>query len=747
MFPGYVRVARLSLQTFAHPKRSSAPDEKAKRLTHAAGRRGCGRAWRRGLQAPLTDEEVKATSAYKILMQFSSPKDIAVAVSNTLWPAVPGLPPMVKGKVLQWVNKSLITIRILWEEAEGGEAHDTTSLHQLLEHNFVLVRGPRGEALNLRGANAAEAAAAQPKRTIDVKYMAGAEERTRTWTVESNPEAITVDARTAPRFRASINRRPQDIDTKYKFWRNAMLPPKLIDNAERFFNLRLDGKSRRTRKTTKGEIVRFFSYLPALALFPGVPIDKMWQQVRGPKDVAPPMAFGQHGMGKSRFEKLIELAGQMYDIDAKDKDTDNDWRFSEMPVDCFNEHMSEVLTPGWNIGPDESGSAWRGREGKEPNQCPHVSCIERKPEPLCCELVDVACADSRCIIFLEINKGKEANANKKYADQYAATPAINLRLSEAWHNTERAWGGDSWFTGMAEMEAGLEKGMWPYGDLKTHTSGVPVKELIEAVGPNSGDWAVFTTILAGKLVYAIGHRRGGTVHTYLSSHGQTLMGKPQSHKDDVEALGYMAVARPCPKILNDWTAMQPQIDTQNKWRQRELAMEKRFVTQSFPFRLFITVLGMTLGNTHAGFNRFVKTNTDTFLQSVAEIAYDGMHNNEDGPAMGEDGLPNEDCTPGATSPFASPTRAAAEHKHAPCRFLAGYIGGVQLLCSVCSMQATLCCTKCSNADKIFMVCNPALRPCMAAHKANLTDEAHKLRRPSGQHGTKPAKGRKRLVNF
>ena len=33
-------------------------------------------------RAPLSDDEVKATSAYKILMQFNSPKDIEVAVQG-----------------------------------------------------------------------------------------------------------------------------------------------------------------------------------------------------------------------------------------------------------------------------------------------------------------------------------------------------------------------------------------------------------------------------------------------------------------------------------------------------------------------------------------------------------------------------------------------------------------------------------------------------------------------------------------
>ena len=114
------------------------------------------------------------------------------------------------------------------------------------------------------------------------------------------------------------------------------------------------------------------------------------------------------------------------------------------------------------------------------------------------------------------------------------------------------------------------------------------------MGPNSGDWGVMTTKVAGgHVIYALGHRRGGTVHTYISSHGTTLAGTPQAHKDDVEALGMRAVARPCPKILNDWTAQQPQIDKRNRERQAMLAMQKRFVTKNFPFRLATTILGIS----------------------------------------------------------------------------------------------------------------------------------------------------------
>ena len=708
---------------------------------------------------PLSQSAVEASEEYKILCQFDSVKDINITVNRTLWPGVPDLDDKVKGKILQWQRKPPeCLLKIAWVETDGTVNWDTDTLHTLCAHGLKLVSGPRGEALHLRGAArlAHAAAAVTPKDTIDVSYEDGAIRKVQTWTIEPDPECIVEDARKKwPRNKATLNRRTKDVDTPYKMWRNAMLPPKLLSNCVAFANLRLDGKTHENRKTTDGEMIRFFCSMGALAMMPGVPLEKCWQQVPGPKQLFPPLSFGAHGLGKTRFTKLMALCGHLYPINQAELDVDNPWRFCEMPTIVFNEHMQEVIDPSWNIGPDESGSAWRGKEGAAPKECPKVMCIERKPEPLCCELEDVACSHCGCILGLEINKGKLLMANAEYTDEYTASAATNLRLSKPWHQTHRAWGADSWFTGLDEMEAMLAAGLFPYGDVKTHTSRIPIKELIEAVGPNSGDWAVMTTIVAGgHKVFALGHRRGGTVHTYLSSHGQSITGKPQSHKDDIAGLGYMAKPRPCPLILNDWTSMQPKIDMQNRWRQDILAMEKRFVTQNFAFRLFTTILGMTFGNTHTASEYFVGKH-GTFLEMMSDLCYDGMHNTEDvvgaadssgvAGAAGSSGVAG-DCAPGARSPFKSPTRAAAQHMVGATNQLVGYKGGKQLRCSVCKLDASFCCSFCSTADKIFVVCNPkGPRPgCHVAHKADPACKDHAFRRPSGvSNGKGPSMASKR----
>jgi len=161
---------------------------------------------------PLSDDEVAATLVYKLLMQTPTPKGIKVTVSKALWPNIDNLPDVVCGEVEQWTNKNLMKLRVKWTESDGTIVHDIEDLHILLrpEMKFVLVKGPRGEALHLRGAALVEHEEATAKETVDVKYLCGGLEKVQVWTVES-PEAITNDARKEPRDKPKLNRRPQDL--------------------------------------------------------------------------------------------------------------------------------------------------------------------------------------------------------------------------------------------------------------------------------------------------------------------------------------------------------------------------------------------------------------------------------------------------------------------------------------------------------------------------------------------------------
>ena len=188
-----------------------------------------------------------------------------------------------------------------------------------------------------------------------------------------------------------------------------------------------------TRKTSRGELVRFCCYMGALSLQPGTPLRKMWQRDKGPKDIFEPKAMGRFGIGKNRFFLLVKYAGEPYPLNEVGCDQTDPWRYSRMPVTCFNSHMEEAFTPGWNTGPDESMCAFTGTEGPRPDNIPHAMFVERKPEPLGGELEDAACAQVGNVFSIEINEGKERMAEKDYIAEYGPTVACSLRLSKGLH--------------------------------------------------------------------------------------------------------------------------------------------------------------------------------------------------------------------------------------------------------------------------------------------------------------------------
>ena len=150
----------------------------------------------------------------------------------------------------------------MWTEADGSQAMDTERLDQLLlpEYNFQLIKGPRGEALHLRGANRHAAYEQQQKQTVTIKYVDGIIDKEQVWTLEPDPECIVNDARSEPRFKPRLARHREDIDTPFKAWYNAAVSQGWLSKMEMYFNQRLDGQSHSTRKTSRGELVRFLLY-------------------------------------------------------------------------------------------------------------------------------------------------------------------------------------------------------------------------------------------------------------------------------------------------------------------------------------------------------------------------------------------------------------------------------------------------------------------------------------------------------
>jgi len=190
------------------------------------------------------------------------------------------------------------------------------------------------------------------------------------------------------------------------------------------------------------------------------------------------------------------------------------------------------------------------------------------------------------------------------------------------------------------------------------------------------------------------------------------------------------LGRKCPRILNDWTTAQPNIDKSNRWRQRILAIEERFTTQSFPFRLTTTVIaGMAIASAYTMFQYFVNDEMyPTFRDFVEAVAFDGMQNTWDQDHSADPGVAPTPVQP--PPPLSRPSSrascdvsSAAVHYPISISQIEGWRGFRKARCSHCQDLTAYCCAGCSDANAIVPVHRVSFQykqrsityPCLAQH--------------------------------
>ena len=715
----------------------------------------------------LTTEQLSANSLAKLLAAQKTISGIRVSVDAAVyWPLLRfPTDSRLTGTMERWTNKANYTVKITWDDGFAIEdLHDMLrpAVKAKLESYNDGRSAPRHRGIDREDEERAEEAQA-PRRLVHIPYDADGTNPPGVQVWEHvHPLAIDKDWRQEPRRTTTLKCQASHTSSVLKMFVNCTFPTALLDGMLKFFNQRLCGttSSDDDRKTTKGEIYRFLGYMLAICLHPTEAVDEMWRRVVKQRELAAPPDLGKHGLTKNRFRKLRTLAGELWDVDDKMAIDDPDpWRFSTFPEKCFNAHMSEVVNPGTDIGPDEGMSFWTGREGGgSVTSIPHSSFVPRKPKSRGGEMKMLAEADMELVIAIEVQQGAKYHHALKWADQWPHATAQCLRLALPWLRSFRTFGGDSWFMSWLTCQALLANGLYPFGDVKTQSSHFPVLAIQQDTAEPPGSWAVMTsTIEIGgghtHEIYFLTHRRGGSLHTYVSTHGLTTAGKPQRHYEDAET-----TPRKCPEILNLWTKMQPVIDKSNRWRQRILAIEERFTTESWPFRYFTSVLGICFVNTFSA-NKYSNRDERDFKDVLGELAYDLMHNEIDGladtsrAARGNQGASSRPPSPGfrPPSPSASSTGVPVDaellqHFVVPLRSIPGYSGGPSQNCSVpgCGKTTRYCCV-CSTANDIF-ACHPPSnkhkgtvteRGCLDAHVANL--EVGSRRHPCGRYGKRSRK--------
>eukprot|EP00966_Prymnesium_polylepis_P336390 7391559-Prymnesium_polylepis.1 len=466
----------------------------------------------------------------------------------------------------------------------------------------------------------------------------------------------------------------------------------------------------------------------------------------------PPFALGQYGMGVNRYKKLKSLIGLYWNTDESDLETGAPDRYIKNVETDFNEHYESVYNPSSKLVADESMCPYTGAVGNPDSKNPpdykllfRQDFVPRKPKPLGLEIKDVACVDSGIICRIEYQRGKELHKDQEYYDEYGHTTAQSLRLTKPYHFTKRTYAADSWFMGVKAAEALLDFGVYGFGDVKTNSSRFPVKYLQEHCGQQPGDWITLTTTdEKGRLLLAIGHRRGPAVHTYVSSFGTTVMGKPQLAYEEIGDNGNVqSEPRKCPRILNLYTEAQPKIDVHNRCRQEILAIEEAFRTESFPFRFHSFILGLTFVNCYKLSVRF-HSEQRPMMTYLSELFYQLMTNTLD-EQLGAAGPPGSGA-PGAPSP--PPKNKTNNCDHVPVSLKSiGWKGSSQVKCAYCPKKVTTCCIICSTWHTVVGCCpletkyrgEVSENACIkahrrdpdAAHRSASKPKAQKRRRPSG----------------
>ena len=182
------------------------------------------------------------------------------------------------------------------------------------------------------------------------------------------------------------------------------------------------------------------------------------------------------------------------------------------------------------------------------------------------------------------------------------------------------------------------------------------------------------------------------------------------------------------QVLNDYTLGKPSVDRSNRFRQRILAMEKRFVTNDFAFRFFTYIIGQLMVNSY--FWVHMQTSINDFKGELSKLAVILMHNDHLAEETAEKkrvdiemGVPvphpraERKTSVQALSPR-SRSRVLAQahlgpdapelHQLVPIRVLTGYQGGKQQRCIICGFHVSWCCSLCSTADSVAAMHPPVM---------------------------------------
>ncbi len=289
---------------------------------------------------------------------------------------------------------------------------------------------------------------------------------------------------------------------------------------------------------------------------------------------------------------------------------------------------------------------------------PNLSYIARKPEPLGTEFKVVCDGLSGHITYLETQEGKHRMSKKEYFKELGATASCVARASVVCGDIEgvkidedvspddefdcavedesenvqggkELWIGDSWFGSVKTVSHLAKNNKYSIMHIKTAHKRCP-KDFLETQMKDmpGGCWIV----LEGRdekenlNLVTVGYKynkKKVLIFVFNKGAGSTDAGEPYEARfpDKFGNVCIRQVARPV--VVSRYFKYNNKVDLHNQARQYDLALEKKWITQDGWFRLYTTIVGMTVVDCWKLF-RSVNKKKQTILEFADELGKDMM---------------------------------------------------------------------------------------------------------------------------
>ena len=303
-------------------------------------------------------------------------------------------------------------------------------------------------------------------------------------------------------------------------------------------------------------------------------------------------------MVKSRFEEISQWMS-VVTYSAHGTSSLDPWWKVRPAIDAFNANRIRTFHASFAVVIDELMSSYRG------DGLPHLSFIKRKPEPVGSEFKCIADTVSGVMMALELQEGKLPMSKKEYHTELGATAACTKRMVKlaGLNGSSRVVIGDSWFASRKTCLALLASGVHFIGNVKTAHAFFPKAVITQDCRSLARGSHVVYEDMETQRVFAVGWKCGETktTMTIVSTCGVTLPGSLAQVERQDEYGNASKVKYPRPVIAEIYQESAGVIDYHNRVRQGQLALEKKWITTRWDFRIFTTIFGICV--------------TDTFLAS------------------------------------------------------------------------------------------------------------------------------------